>query len=317
MLGRLFERSIDSVSWRNDAGWGAWPGDGGSGTWAGVHVDEDTATQLLAVYGSASLITDELSGLPIDVKDAERPAWIDEPSEGLSRMAWLGQITWSLLLSGNAYLAVMYGGRGIVGMDVLDPDSVRPVKENGRKVFYVQGQPARFEICHIPGRMRPGALAGMSPVEWARQTIGIGLAAGRYGAEFFDGEGNMPGVIEIPGDANPTTMSETAKFWKSKRSRVNRGLPGVLKGGATWKPTGVTNEQAQFLATRKYTDAQIAAQMFLLDPADLGIPVEGSTMTYLNQQQRDHRRLTIAIMPWIRRDRKSTRLNSSHDRLAV
>ena len=39
----------------------------------------------------------------------------------------------------------------------------------------------------------------------------------------------------------------------------------------------------------------------MLDPSDLGIPVEGSNLTYANLQQRNVRRLQVALMPWIRR----------------
>jgi hypothetical protein len=87
--------------------------------------------------------------------------------------------------------------------------------------------------------------------------------------------------------------------WQRKRSRRNRGLPGVLDGGATWKPTGITNEAAQFLATRNYTAAEIAGQMFLVDPSDLGIAVNGTSLTYGNLEQRNARRVQVTLLPWI------------------
>jgi HK97 family phage portal protein len=305
MLAGLFgrdERSISSVPWQQhpDSGWGVWPGDTAP-TWSGSPVNERNAAQLLAVYGSASFITDEISTLPIDVGDAQRPSWVDAPTEGLDRIAWIGQIMWSLLFHGNAYGAVLNGTRGVSAVDILDPDRVRVTREAGRKRFYVNGAPSPVEIIHIPGRVRPGDLIGMSPVEWARQTIGLGMAAARYGAQFFENEGNMPGVIESPGAMQPDTMTNLAQQWRRKRSAGGRGLPGVLQGGATWKPTGVTNEQAQFLATRKFTSAEIIGQMFLLDPSDLGVSVEGSNLTYANLAQRNTRRVQVTLMPWIRR----------------
>ena len=297
MLSAMFKRSVGSVPWKvaNDTGWGVWPGDSDL-------VDTANASQLLAVYGSTSFITDEISTLPVDIDDAPRPTWVDEPSEGLDRIAWLGQIVWSLLLPGNAFLAVMGNPANPSAFDPLDPTKCQVRREHGRKVVYINGAPARFPVVHIPGRMRPGDLEGMSPVEWARKSIGLGLAAQKYGAEFFDGEGNMPGVIELPSAAQPETMTNLADQWRKKRrGGGGRGLPGILQGGATWKATGVTNEQAQFLNTRKYTAAEIAGQMFLLDPSDLGIPVEGTSLTYANLEQRNNRRMQVALMPWIRR----------------
>jgi len=197
MLSALFnERAVSSVPWsvQNDIGWGVWPGDSVV-TAAGVTVDERSAASLLAVYGSASFISDEISTLPVTVDGAARPAWVDEPTQGLDRIAWLGQIMWSLLLSGNAYLAVVGDTMAPMALDPLDPLKVRVERRAGAVRYLVAGQPSRFPIVHIPGRMRPGDLVGMSPVEWARQSIGLGLAAQKYGMDWFDGEGNMPGVI--------------------------------------------------------------------------------------------------------------------------
>ena len=72
-----------------------------------------------------------------------------------------------------------------------------------------------------------------------------------------------------------------------------------MDGGATWKPTGITNEAAQFLATRNYTAAEIAGQMFLVDPSDLGIAVNGTSLTYGNLEQRNARRVQVTLLPWI------------------
>jgi HK97 family phage portal protein len=79
----------------------------------------------------------------------------------------------------------------------------------------------------------------------------------------------------------------------------------VLPDGATWKATGVTNEQAQFLATRKFTAAEIAAQMFMVDPSELGIGVEGQSLTYANLEQRNTRFVRVSLLPWIVRIEKT------------
>jgi len=305
MLDALFDRfrSVGSLPFDQSgySGWGVWGVDS-TPTWAGADVNSVTAPQLLAVYGSASFITDEISTLPVLTGDGKRPGWVDNPSEGLGRIPWMAQIVWSLLIDGNAYLAVIESRPGVVAaIDVLNPSKVSVVRENGRKVVLVGGVRPKVPVIHIPGRMRPGDLVGMSPVEWCRQTIGLGLAATKYGAEFFDGEGNMPGVIEVPHPMQPETARGLASQWRKKRQRSGRGMPGVLASGASWKPTGVNNEQAQFLATRKWNAAEIAGQIFLLDPSDLGIPVDGVSLTYANLEQRNTRRMQVALMPWMRR----------------
>lgn len=289
--------------------WGTWPGDGGTSTWSGESVDRGKALQLLAVYGATRAITDGIATMPVDVyrKQATGPAeslptpsWLIEPVVGLSFTDWCTQVLTSLLLDGNSYLAVMRNDRGaIVEVVPLADDSVRVVRQNGRKVYMVNGQPYGGELVHIKGMMLAGSDVGMSPVEYARQTIGLGLAGLKYGSQFFNGPGDMPGVIEMPKPAQPGMMQETAKAWQRFRKNGGNGLPGVLQDGATWKPTGVTNEQAQFLATRQWTAAEISGQMFLLDPTELGIPASSSTINYQNSEQREARKVRVTFLPWM------------------
>lgn len=289
--------------------WGAWPGDGSS---SGQTVDRDTSLQLMSVYGSVRLITDGISTLPVDVFDAaaadgERvqvrsPEWLSNPTPDLEYESWCSQVLMSLLLDGNAYLGV---GRDRVGRVVtvvpLDPARVQVSRDigSGRKIFWVNGFKTEHEIVHVRGMMLPGSDVGLSPIEYARRTIGLGLNAVDFGSEFFGGEGNMPGVIELPHPAQPDTMSNLAKQWRRKRTQGGKGLPGVLQNGASWKPTGVNHEQAQFLATRNFTAAEVAGQLFLVDPSDLGIAVDGTSLTYTNLQQRNARRLGVTFLPWI------------------
>lgn len=318
MLGSLLNRPSNVLS-VDTSTWGVWPGDDVTTT---PRVDRDTSLQLLAVYGSVRLIVEGISTLPIDVFEAsahrisdarhdspvevQAPRWLPNPTRDLDYEAWCSQVLTSLLLHGNTYLAI---GRDRVGrvstVEPLDPAKVTPERDAGRLVYRVNGTPFPGELVHVRGLMLPGADVGLSPIEYARRTIGLGLSAVDFGADFFGGEGNMPGVIEIPHPAQPNTTKELADQWRRKRRTGGKGLPGVLVNGAQWKPTGVNHEQAQFLATRKFTAAEIAGQMFLVDPSDLGIPVEGTSLTYANLQDRNTRRVQVTFLPWIVRLEKT------------
>ena len=290
--------------------WGSWGGEG-SGTWAGVQVDTQSAMQLLTVHGCVRLIADGIGTLPTDVfrekPDGTRepvapPKWVEQPTVDLDWTAWATQVLSSLLLSGNAYCWRMYDDSARLSELVpLDPTKVKIRRDRGRKVYDVAGKPATpLDILHIPGLMLPGSDAGVSPVEYARQTIGLGLAAQEYGARFFGQGATQTGVIEVPGDLPSDKAREIARLWERRHSGKSKAhLPGVLEGGAKWVSTGVTNEQAQFLQTRNFTDAEIAGQMFLVDPADLGIGVEGTSLTYANLEQRNLRRVQVTYLPWI------------------
>jgi HK97 family phage portal protein len=290
--------------------WGVWPGDSGTPTWSGANVTTDTATQLLSVRGCNQFIGDGISTLPVDSfrkvgkasEEVAPPPWLSEPTVELNRVSWLTQILTSLLLDGNCYLRKGYDGTTLRWLDPLAPSAVVPFREKGRKWYRVGGQPVDpFEILHIPGAMRPGALAGMSPVEAARQEIGLGMAATEFAGRFYSNGANLGGVITYPGELPPEKAREIARTFARRHSGNRKAhLPAVLEGGGEWKTTGVTPEQMQFLASRQFTSAQIAAFMFLIDPTEFGVSMDkGSSITYANLEQRNFRKLTVTFLPWI------------------
>ena len=311
MLSSIFRRPEERAQATT---WGQWPGEM-TQVVGGVAVDEQSSMQLLTVYGSVRLITDSIATLPLDVfrrtgEDAKvevaKPTWLQQPTTNLDFTSWVSQVLSSLLLHGNAYVVVLRNEVGtIVELLPLDPSKVRVTRDRGRLSYMVNGLRIDAEMLHLKGLMLPGSDVGLSPVEYARQSIGLGLAAVKFGTGYFEGEGNMPGVIEMPGSAQSETLKGIANQWRQRRREGGRGLPGVLQEGATWKPTGVTNEQAQFLATRKFTAAEIAGQMFMVDPSELGIGIEGSSLTYANLEQRNTRFVRVTLLPWIVRLEKA------------
>ena len=291
--------------------WGEWAS--GSTTWSGNSVSTTSSLQLLTVYGCVRLIADSIATLPVDTyrvrPDGEQeeitpPRWLVQPTPYLDRTAWLTQVLTSLLLDGNSYCYVIRDTStgAISELLPIDPTIVKVEKQPGQaKAYLVGGKPfAGYEILHIPAVMFPGSSVGLSPVEAARQSIGMGMAAQEYGGRFFGQGATQTGVIEVPGTLPQGKPQELAQQWERRHSgKAKAHLPGVLEGGATWKSTAVTNEQAQFLETRRYTAAEIAGQMFLVDPSELGIGVEGTSLTYANLEQRKVRLASVTLQPWI------------------
>lgn len=289
--------------------WGEYP----NGTYAGPGVTNESALQLLTVYGCNRFICEGVSTLPVDSYtdrgdtkvEVPLPPFLVAPGPDLDLISWFTQVLTSVLLAGNSYCWKQYDANfRLTGLIPLDPAKVQVRRVGGRKEFLVAGMAATtLDVLHIPALMYPGSDVGMSPVEAARQTIGAGLSAEEFAARFFNQGMALAGVVEVPGmmqPEGPGSAKELAKQFARAHSGKNKAhLPAVLEGGATWKATGVTNEQAQFLETRKYTAAQIAGLMFLIDPTDMGIPVDGTSLTYANLEQRTTRRVQVTFLPWI------------------
>jgi len=307
MLASFFDRDARPQDLLTE--WGNWGG-AGNDTSAGMSVTTSSSMQLLTVYGCNRFIADGISTLPIDTfkvgsdgvaAESAKPAWIEQPTPDLNRVAWGGQVITSMLTAGDSFCYRVYNRGALQAMIPLDPGTVDVFRKASRKSYRVNGiEVDPGLILHIPGVMFPGADRGMSPVEAARQSIGIGMAAKDFGGKFFGQGTTLSGVIEVPTEQTPSQTRDMARAWAKKHGGTAKSnLPGVLQGGATWKPIQLSNEQSQFLETQGFTAAEIASQMFLIDPAEMGLAVAGSSLTYANLTERNERRVQVTFLPWI------------------
>lgn len=258
---------------------------------------------LLAVHGCVQLISDAIGTLPVDVPGAAGapPRWVESPSPDMDRVDLVTSTVTSLLLDGNAFLAILRDASNRVAeVSLLDPTVTGVERRDGRLVATINGRPYMGEIRVVRGLVMPGKIRGLSPVEMARQVVGLGLGAQDQAARFFSQGSITPGVIQVPGSLSVEQMREVRRQWLESHGGSRRAhLPVVLTGDARWQGITMTAEQAQFLESRRYTDAQIAGQLFRVDPSLLGIPVEGTSLTYSNLEQRGAHLVRHTLLPWI------------------
>jgi HK97 family phage portal protein len=283
-------------------------------TAAGVSVSEDTAMQLLAVAACVRILSTTVAGLPFDAVRMRGelretleppPGIISDPFGGasdtamLTRRAGFTQMMVSLLLRGNAYAAVTArdGLLRPTRLRVLHPDRVQcRFDDAGRRTYKVSRQPVdAADMVHLMGMGMPEAATGMSVIAYARQSIGLGLAAEEFGSRFFGQGAHMSGVISVEGDLD----RERARMMKEGFEASHSGLKnahaiGVLSGGAKWTPISVSPEDAQFLGTRAAQNIDIA-MLFGLPPHMLG-QVDRTTSwgTGIEQQSLGFLRYTLA-----------------------
>jgi len=310
MLARLFEsRAIRDPNW---ASWGRGDQFYGPGSAAGVAVTEDSALQLLSVFGCIRVISDSIAMLPVDTfrrrqglqEQLPNPVWLDQPNVDTDRISFMAQSLVSLLLRGNAYWLVIRNPLGSpVELWNLHPDwvSVRRVRRaQSTREYHLLGQPFDGEIVQIPAVMLPGAIRGVDPITAARDAIGMGIAAQTFGSKFFAQGATPSGVIQAPGMVTPDQARELASGWRAAHGGVNKSnLPAILTGGMTYTPVSVTPEQAQFLETRRYTDEQIRELFGLTHPFERG--GGGVKMTYANTEMLGQDFTRFTLMPWIAR----------------
>ncbi len=285
--------------------------------YAGVPVTDVTALQLGAVWGCVDLLAELVSTLPVDeyrkvgavrVEQPLPPLLVDPAGDGSGFEVWLRQMMVSGLMRGN-----LYGHINALGADgwptvieSLHPDRVTWRRElnMGPVDSYLDNKlierwPAG-PLWHVPIHVTPGSPVGLSPIEFAAQTVGLGLAAQKYGAEWF-GMGKIPPatlesdqIIDGPQAAAVKDRITDALF---------NGGPLVLGAGLKFNPISVSPEEAQFLATIK-ANADDIAKFFFRRP-----PGEGGSVTYANVEARSLDLLTYTLTGWlVRLERALSRL---------
>ncbi len=296
--------------------WGKGLDLGGSQTAAGVRVDTTTAMRFTAVYACVRLLAETVASLPADTFRREegsrrpyrpRPVWLDRPNPDQTRFEVVEQLMASLLLAGDFFGATVWDKRGeLAEVWPLSPDTLIPGRDE-RGLVYAQRNGGRDlrpasrlggDILHIRAFSMPGELSGLSPIEQARQTIGLGMVAEEFGARFFSQGASPGGIIELPGKPEQGFVDRLKANWLKKHAGPsNAHIPGVLTDGATWKPLTIPPDQAQFLETRKFQIGEIA-RLFRVPPHMIG-DLERATFSNIEHQAIEFEK--HSIRPWLER----------------
>lgn len=281
---------------------------------SGVTVTEFTALNNSAVWSAVRVISEGVASLPLILyrKDGDgrrrakdHPLYHvlqDMPSEDVPALAFREAMMAHALLWGNAYAEVERNLSGnVTSLHILRPDWMRPRRDDAGNLVYEYRHPSQGvsehyprDIFHLRGLGFDGLL-GYSVVKVAKESLGLGQAAERFGAKLFGSGARPSGVLEHPG-----TLSDDAArrlkndFERSHASIENAHRIAVLEEGMKWTPLSIPPEEAQFLQTREFQIAEIA-RWFNLPLSKLR--VAGSSYASLEAENLVF--LTETLRPWL------------------
>jgi HK97 family phage portal protein len=283
---------------------------------SGVEVNELTAMQIAAYVGCVRIISGAISTLPFRVWEtmadgSERLASDhlldhiinDQPNPEVTAADFWETVMVHVLQTGNAYAEKAYNGAGQpAALYLRSPFRTFPYRRADGSLFYKTNDSDNNreraieaeDIVHVKG-MGLDSLVGLSPVKYyAREALGIDLAAQSYGAKFFANDSRPGGYLAATAMMAPEKKKEAVKSWIAAHSRGNSHSMALLDGGVTWQKVGVNPEEAQFLQTRKFNREQIAA-IFGVPVHFLGESVESRA----NMEQRGLEFLTYTLKPFL------------------
>ena len=257
-----------------------WFGAANSAT--GLAVNADSAMRVTAVYRAVSILAQTYASLPIGVyrqldnggKERDRKHPLDtvltrQPNRWQTSFEWREMMSGHFALRGRCYSEIVStGSRHVAELVPLHPDRVRPFRApDGRIAFeYLPLDGPRRIILQHEMHFMHGLSVGtdgitpLSPIGACREAIGLALATEEHGARLFANGTRLGGVLKMPGHLkDDVAKANLLKSWKEAYSGVrNTGRTALLEDGMEWQALGMTNEDAQFLESRKMQIAEIA-----------------------------------------------------------
>lgn len=296
---------------------------GGGVSSSGIIVNPQNAMQSAAVYSCVKVLAESVGVLPLCVytkgpngaktPNEKHPLWEilhEQPNDYQSSVEFLEMMVLHLTLRGNAYAYVNRARSGrVVELIPLHPDMVM-VTMNGQNVVEYRagteqgGQRTmdRSEILHIKGLSMNGWL-GISPIAYARESIGLALATEKFGGQLFRNGAKPGGVLEVPELLSDQAYTRLKASFDSASSGENAHKTAILEQGAKFSKIGLAPDDAQFLDTRKYQRAEIAG-IFRV-PAHLINDLEHATFSNIENMSLDF--VKFSLMPWLSRIEKAMR----------
>jgi len=278
---------------------------------SGIRVTADAAMTLSSVFRAVSLIAGHMALVPIRFyKKGTRQQITKHPVLDLlnkrpnryqNSFEWREMLQGHIELRGNAYNEIYANSRG--GIDELiprHPDRVRvEVTADGDYRYRVTDLDGTVRIVprgsmwHIRGLSSDG-IVGLAVIEYARESMGLGIAAKSYGAKFFANDAKpTSGWLEFPGTYKDKAQKQYVReSLQDAQGSMNRGKLMLLDYGMKYHEVGATNEDMQFIETQRFSVEDVA-RWFGVPPHKIGA-LDRATNNNIEQQALEY--VTDALM---------------------
>lgn len=272
----------------------------------------ENSLQVVAFRSAVDLMASLVSELHFDVYSGEgaqrrkrtKPGYLEDPAgDGYGVEDWAYQLLQSWFLRGNVYGKIL--DQGPTGMlrqvDLFHPDKVGAHFQGGDVAWTVNGRTIPTEqMFHKRVNPVAGTLLGLSPVAAHADTLGLSIAATRFGKGWFQDGGHPGGILSnSEADLSDDRVVQTAKD-RFMAALFGVREPVILGRGWKFEQIQVAPEESQFLETQGYSSAEAARIMGAGLAEVLGYATGGS-MTYATVVDRDLSLLKYAAERWLKR----------------
>ncbi len=244
-------------------------------------VNEDTALQLSVVYRCIAVTAQMLGATPMCVHEETKgkrqrvnnDLWDliqNQPNPYMSGQEFRETLAMNLLLHGNFYAQIHRNTLGQpVSLTVMPSQNTTPELRSGElkyieTVYRDEHDIRQIEhdydaVFHIKGM--GNGLAGLSPLAYQRQTIGIGVAQDEFTGNFYS-SGGKPGGVLYTENGGILTKEQREQLRTNIASQLSGSKSShstlLLEGGYKYQQTQLTPQDLATLEGRKYQTEEIA-----------------------------------------------------------
>lgn len=281
----------------------------GVDSWAGLSgfntapsaVNTRLAENLSAVFACVTAISSAIASLPVYIYRWERGSRLEDDAHPLTRLINAGPNRWqtwpdftewlmaSTLLRGNGLAEVIEDRSGIV-------TELRPIPwewvsvqllPSGRLVYDVteitsvyggQGRMRRLlqeEVLHLKDRSDDGLL-GRSRLQRAASVVSTAIATQDFSASMWANGAHPSGVLQAEGLLTEDQLNQLREQFRAAfTGPKNAAKALVLDQGIKWESVSVSPEDAELLASRRFTVEELA-RLYQVPPPIIGDLSHGS-----------------------------------------
>jgi HK97 family phage portal protein len=279
-------------------------------------ITPSNALQLATVLACARVLAESISMLPLELRQRLQPRGSlaavahpvytllhDLPNPEMTSSELRSALGGHLALYGNAYAQLVSNNAGqLMELWPLRPDRTAPLRAPDGSLVYehtdADGEKKYFrqaEVLHIRGLSFDG-LIGYSPIATARRVFDTKSQMETYEESFYR-NGARPGVVlKHPQTLSPGAYQKLLNSWQSRHGGANNANRiAILEEGMQLEDLGVSQADAQFLESQKYTTAQIAA----LFRVPLHMINDLDRATFANIEQMSLEFVIYSLTPWL------------------
>lgn len=291
---------------------------GGVESSTGISISPESAMRYTTVLACVRVLSESVASLPCILyrrrADGGKDRATDHPLYAVlhdKANAWNTAFEYAegtmvnLALRGNSYSYIERNGKGqTIGLVPLNPDGVDVAQALDWTPIYTATMPdnkrqrlASKEMHHIRGPMPKGYL-GQSMITLARDAVGLGLAAEKFGSHLYRNGVKPSGILKHPKTLGPEATETLRQQFQDKYGGLsNSSKPLILEEAMEWVSLSINPDDAQFLETRKFQRSEIAG-IFRV-PLHMVGDLDRSTNNNIEHQSLEFVR--DSLRPWLKR----------------